>query len=187
MPSPLLESLVGDGDRRVALGELLRGRAGVLVFLRHFACPSCSRTVHAFLDRAGEIEALGARLVLVGLGGAAATERFGGRAGLLPSSADLVRDESGEVHRAAGALRSKASTFGPRAFLRSISLYLGGHYVKRHPDDGDLEQQAAVLVVDDRGEELLRHAARFVGDDVDPNEVLGALLRWRAGKAPFGT
>jgi peroxiredoxin len=174
-------------EHTVELGEVLgppRSPA-VLVFVRHFACPSCSSTAHAFAGRAAEIGALGARLVVIGNGSAVALAGFLERVGF-PSTCIAVTDPSLRAHALAGMVRSKWATFRPRAALRSIGLYLNGHYAKRRADDGDLDQQGGVLVFGAEGLSF-EHRNHFVGDDVDPNDVIGALLRERAARAEVRT
>jgi peroxiredoxin len=177
-----------DGDEQtVLLGQLLGPPAtpALLVFVRHFACPSCSSTAHAFAARAAEIAALGARLVIVGNGSPAALSGFLERVGLPPTAA-AVTDPSLRAHEVAGMLRSKWATFQPRAALRSIGLYLSGHYAKRRADDGDLDQQGGVLLFGAAGL-LFEHRNHFVGDDADPSDVVAALLSESAARAEVRT
>lgn len=171
----------------VSLGELLRPapHPAVLVFVRHFACPSCSSTAHVFAARAAEIAALGADLVVLGTGSPEALASFAERVGF-PASCTIATDPSLRAHALAGMVRSKWATFQPRAALRSIGLYLNGHYASRRPDDGDLDQQAGVLVFGADGV-VLEHRNRFVGDDVDPSDVVAALLRETVARAEVRT
>lgn len=173
--------------RTLALGELL-GPAPtpvVLVFVRHFACPSCSSTAHAFAARAVEIAALGASLIVVGSGSPSALSSFAERVGFPPSCV-VVTEPTLRAHALAGMLRSKWATFQPRAALRSIGLYLNGHYATRRPDDGDLDQQGGVVVFGAAGP-VFEHRNHFVGDDVDPSDVVAALLVERAASAEVRT
>lgn len=174
-------------EQTVLLGGLLGppSSSAVVVFVRHFACPSCSSTAHAFAARASEIAALGASLVVVGNGSAAALSGFLERVGF-PQTCAAVTDPSLRAHAVAGMLRSKWATFQPRAALRSIGLYLSGHYAKRRADDGDLDQQGGVLLFG-AGGLMFEHRNHFVGDDADPSDVVAALLSDRAAKAEVRT
>jgi peroxiredoxin len=180
-------TVIDANERSVSLGELFGAPAGplVLVFVRHFACPTCSSTAHAFAARASEIAALSARFVVIGTGSGAALAAFVERVGL-PASCAAASDPSRRAHALAGMVRSKWATFRPRAALRSIALYLDGHYVGRRADDGDLDQQGGVLVFG-AGGLLFEHRNHFVGDDADPSDVVAALLAEQAGRAEVRT
>jgi peroxiredoxin len=118
--------------RTLALGELLGPAPApvVLVFVRHFACPSCSSTAHAFAARAVEIAALGASLIVVGSGSPPALSSFAERVGFPPSCV-VVTEPTLRAHALAGMLRSKWATFQPPAH-RSLPER------SRWPGDGDL-------------------------------------------------
>lgn len=182
-------SVVTRSGERVALGSLFGDGPVVLVFLRHYACPSCSRVTHAFLDRAREIDALGARLIVIGVGSVDAMGAFMDATGLGSGAAIAVTDPERAAHALAGMARSAGATYGPRAVLRSLKLYLEGHHRPRRDDDGDVEQQGGVLVLDpaDDAAPLYAWRSRFVGDDCDASDVLALLLARVAAQAPLGT
>jgi|JI10StandDraft_1071094.scaffolds.fasta_scaffold37352_4 peroxiredoxin len=187
-PSAVLDAVVLDREGRGRrLGDVVGDRPAVLLFLRHFACPSCSSNAHAFVARAPEIDRLGAKLVLIGTGEPAAMAAFGERVGLFDGALQIVCDPSLEAHRRASLRRSRASTYGVRSVVRSLVLYARGHYAARRHDDGDVDQQGGLLVLDRRGETLYSHESRWVGDDASPNEVVDILLREAALATAFGT
>jgi len=187
LPAALSSVLLRDASgRERALADVAGlNTAVVLVFLRHFACPSCSDTAHRLAARAHEIDALGCGLVVIGSGSVDALRGFEERLGFSRAVVALT-DPSLAAHQAAGMVRSKWATFGPRAIARSLSLYAAGHYAKRRADDGDLDQQGGVLVFSRDGL-IFEHRNHFVGDDVEPNEIVAALLVSEASRAEVRT
>jgi hypothetical protein len=79
-------------------------------------------------------------------------------------------------------VRSRWGTYGPRAIATSIALYATGHYAERHDDDGDVEQQGGMVLVDRDGTVLDRHAEQSLSDSSDPNDALAHVLSLAASK-----
>lgn len=171
-----------DGSTLLA-GSLWADRSCLLLFLRHFACPSCSVRLERTLPRAAELARLGVRVVLVGCGSRAALARFAERQELAASRVELVVSSDGALHRAFGMVRSGWGTFGPHAALGAAWLYVTGHYAKRHEDDGDVLQQGGVVLVARGGAILHRHAEQSLVDVVDPSEAVAEVLRRVAAEA----
>ncbi len=136
----------------------------------------------ALADRQSELRALGATVVVIGAGSSAALDAFSERVGLTGLDFVALTDEGRRAHELAGLVRSKWGTYGPRAVLRSIALYAEGHFAPRRRDDGDVDQQGGALLFID-GELVLEHRNHFVGDDLDPGDVIDVLLREHARHA----
>jgi peroxiredoxin len=148
----------------------------LLLFLRHFACPSCSVRLSKLLPRLHQLRALGVRVVIVGLGSTRALRTFARRMKLDGGGIDLVVSPNLEAHRWAGLSRSKWATYGPRSVAASIALYVLGHGATRHEDDGDVLQQGGVLFVRTGGEIAFRHADRDLADGPELSEAVQAAL-----------
>jgi peroxiredoxin len=164
-------------------GSLWEDRACLLLFLRHFACPSCSVRIERTLPRAAELTRLGVRVVLVGCGSRAALARFEARLQLAASRVELVVSPDGALYRAFGMVRSRWGTFGPRAALGAAWLYATGHYAERHDDDGDVVQQGGLVLVARGGAVKHRHVEQSLVDGYDPSEAVGEILRLVAAEA----
>jgi peroxiredoxin len=174
-----------DGSTR-PLASLWSSGPVLLLFLRHFACPSCSSRIDRWVPRARELEALGIGLAVIGCGSTSALTRFAERLGLdAPRLRDHIFASSDRAAYAAFGLGASTwGTFGPRAALAAASLYAAGHYATRHDDDGDLTQQGGAVLVDDSGAVLFRHAEASLADASDPSDAIDAALRWAAGRLP---
>lgn len=171
-----------DGSKLRA-GSLWQDRACLLVFLRHFACPSCSVRLERTLPRAAELARLGVRVVLCGCGSPSALARFEARLRLEASRVELVVSPDGALYRAFGMARSGWGTFGPRAAFGAVWLYATGHYATRHADDGDVLQQGGVVLIAKGGAILHRRAEQSLVDAYDPSEAVGEVLRLVAAEA----
>ena len=161
----------------VPLASFWAQRDCVLVFLRHFACPTCSELVGALLPRLPELSALDVGVVLVGAGSPAACDAFSTRMRLDGGELTLVTSPDLAAHHAAGLLRSRAATYGLRSLWTSLALYALGHFARRRPDDGDITQQGGMLYVRRGGELAFQHRNRALGDEASPSEVVELALR----------
>ncbi|MFO0548346.1 MAG: AhpC/TSA family protein [Polyangiaceae bacterium] len=187
---PVLSEALGEVPIERALGwsESSPGRPTALVFVRHFACPTCTARAFELVERRGEIEALGAVVAIIGVGSLEALRAFSERSGLAgatrraPGEAGVhaLTDPSLACHRAAGLARSMSAAVGLRSIGRSLGLYVRGFWAARRADDGDVGQLAGVVVLDARGAVRLEHRARFVGDDLSMNDLIAIFLSERA-------
>ncbi len=176
-----VEVLRRDGSS-VALGRFWRENDCMVMFLRHFACPSCSARLTAFLPRLHELVDLGVGVVLVGAGSVRALGAFAARMRLDEGPVELVVSPDLAAYRAAGLERSRWSAFGPRSVAAAIALYVGGHGAARADDDGDVLQQGGVLYVTRAGEVAYRHADRHLGDGPDWPALFQAALASAAAR-----
>jgi len=170
-------TVFGEDGAPHALREAWAERGAVLVFLRHFACPTCRMHGDLLAARLPELTALGVRAVLVGLGSPEALRRYASAMRLEGSSALLLTDPDGSAHRAAGLLRAKWATFGPRAVLASLKGYALGFGSARSDDDGDIVQQGGAFVIGPDDEVLFAHRSRWVGDLASTSDLQAAALR----------
>jgi peroxiredoxin len=164
-------------------GSLWQDRSCLLVFLRHFACPSCSVRLERTLPRAAELDRLGVRVVLVGCGSPAALARFEARLHIEATRVTLVVSPDAALYRAFGMVRSGMGTFGPRAALGAAWLYATGHYAARRDDDGDVLQQGGAVLVAPDGSVVHRRVEQSLVDAYDPSEAVGEVLRRVAAEA----
>jgi peroxiredoxin len=148
----------------------------LLLFLRHFACPSCSVRLTKLLPRLHQLRGLGVRVAIVGLGSTRALRTFAARMKLDGGDIDLVVSPNLEAHRWAGLARSKWATYGPRSVAASIAFYVLGHGATRHEDDGDVLQQGGVLFLKKGGRIAFRHADRDLFDGPELSDAVQAAL-----------
>lgn len=121
-----------------------------------------------------EIEAAGARLVLVGNGSPAMAKDFAAKAGL-PASVTLVTDPSRQSYVAAGLKRSALLTLGPKGWIPFLRTLKRGF--RQGPIRGDPWQQGGALVVARGGEVLYRQVSTGPSDQADPTSLVAALRR----------
>jgi peroxiredoxin len=176
-----VEVLRRDGSP-VALGHFWKSRDCVVMFLRHFACPSCSARLTALLPRLHELIDLGAGVVFVGPGSVRALGAFAARMRLEEGPIDLVVSPDLSAYRAADLERSRWSAFGPASVAASIALYVTGHGATRHDDDGDILQQGGVVYVTRDGAVGWRHADRHLGDEPDWSALFQVVLASAAAR-----
>ncbi len=172
-PDALAEAVVtfAHGARK-RLGTFWAERPCLLLFLRHFACPGCWEEASMLAQHLGGLRRAGVRVVLVGLAAPSRILPFRDRVKLEDEDIDIVVDATLRCHRAAGLLRSRWSTLGPRAVAEGLRLYATGYYVQREPEDGDFLQQGGALLVDRAGRVVLHHVAHHLADHVDLREVV---------------
>ena len=88
----------------------------------------------------------------------------------------LATDPTLGAYRSAGLERSFLGTYGPRAFFGSLALYAQGHWVKRDADDGDVEQQGGIVLLDRAGNIALIRRDRDLLDHVSMPDVVAKAL-----------
>jgi peroxiredoxin len=168
-----IEALDRTGARR-ALGSFWADRPCVLVLLRHYGCIGCAVAIADLAPRLAEIDAAGARTVLVGSGAAASIDAFVERHALGDKPVTLLSDPSLAAYRAAGLVRSAWATFGARAAVDYVRA-LGSGFTSR-ATDGDLLQQGGALVVVAGGAVVLRRVYESLGEHVDASDLVEAVL-----------
>jgi peroxiredoxin len=164
---------------RTRLGTFWETGDALLVFVRHFGCAGCSEHVTELAQRLPELAALGIRTVVVGCGSRDAIAGFLERHRLDGKDVTIVTDPTLEAQRRAELVRSRWSTFGPRALASFFGLMLRG-YSHRAPD-GDLYQQGGTLLVKAKsGDVVFADRARALGEHAPLVDVLDAALALRA-------
>jgi hypothetical protein len=118
----------------------------------------------------GEIEALGARLALVGNGSPEQAAEF--RAAHVPEL-DLYTDPSRATYRALGVVRGVTTTLGPTALRAGLRAFRDGF--RQSAVRGDPWVQGATLVVLPGDRVVYRYLSRNSGDHAPIGEVLAAL------------
>jgi len=172
-----------DGSR-LRLGALWSERAALLVFLRHFGCPACSRTVTELAPRVPELRALGIEVASVGPGSREAAQGFLTRHGVGRGGSPSVRvlaDPDAAAFRAAGMVRSAWAVLGPGGVIEQARLAAQG-YVTRGPQGDPLWLGGALLV--DRGGRIVEAwRSRTIAATPRVTELLDGALRLAATRA----
>lgn len=120
----------------VTLDELSRLSPTLLVFLRHTGCTFCREALSDLAQRRTEMEAKGARLVLVHMNTEEHDSRFFAKYGL--QDVEKISDPQRALYRAFGLPRgSFGDLFGPRVWLRGFQAgVLGRHGLGAPAGDG---------------------------------------------------
>jgi peroxiredoxin len=150
----------------------------VLVCVRHFACIGCAEHLDLLRPRLADLERLGIDVIIVGSGSASQLEAFVEREHLARPGVHCFTDPSLAVYRAAGFVRSRWATFGPRALGQAARAWLRGHRNGRA--EGDLLQQGGTLYVRRGGKVAFYHRADSLGDHAPIADVVDVALAARA-------
>jgi peroxiredoxin len=126
-------------------------------------------------DAAGEIEARGASLAVVGSGSPAQAKDFAKEHALHFA---LYVDPKLEAYRAAGLRRGVLDTLSPAAFTKAFRALRSG--ARQGATRGDPWQLGGAFVIAPGGKVGFRHVARDPGDHADVAKVLRALEKARA-------
>ena len=120
----------------ITLDELSRLSPTLLVFLRHTGCTFCREALSDLAMRRAEIEATGARLVLVHMSSEEHDAPFFSRYGL--QDVEKLSDPERALYRAFGLPRgSFGDLFGPKVWLRGFQAgVLGRHGLGASAGDG---------------------------------------------------
>lgn len=120
--------------------------------------------------REDEIEAAGARLVVIGNGAASFIEGFRDKIGY---TGEVYTDPKRSVYRALELRRSVRSTFSLRGVKNAVTAYRDGHRQTR--TQGDPFQQGGVFVIDTAGAIHFQYRSEFAGDHPAVQDVIAAL------------
>ena len=121
------------------------------------------------MGKLAEIEAAGARLVLVGNG---SPEQAAGFAKQFPG-VTILTDPSRDSYRALGMRRGVAATFNPTSLLSGVGAALRGN--RQTSVEGDPWQQGGLLLLGPGGQVLRLQRNRSAGDRPDLDKALRAL------------
>jgi peroxiredoxin len=156
------------------LGSYWEKQACVVVMLRHFGCIGCDVTVTELAPRHAELDAAGARTLLVGNGPPEAIAGFVERQGLADKPVDVLTDPTLGAFRAAGLVRSAWATYGLRSVVDYLRALAAGFVPRKTV--GDVLQQGGALVVDTGGRVAFRHVATHLADHADAADLVDAAL-----------
>ncbi|MCC6522061.1 MAG: hypothetical protein IT373_05320 [Polyangiaceae bacterium] len=175
--------VTGVDGTTLGLARAWAERDCLLVFLRHFACPSCSALAAELAPRVPELGALDVGVWIVGAGSPEAAAAFRTRLRLDDPRVELVVSPDLAAYRAAELVRSRRATYGPRSLWAALCLYALGHGAKRRPDDGDVTQQGGVAFVLRGGVLAWHHANRDLGDHLSLNDIVDRALARAAARS----
>lgn len=182
LPDAVRRAIVFDrAGGELEFGQLVAGKAAVVVFLRHFGCLACAEQVSLLSPRLYEFRELGFECILVGNGEPNFIDGFAERTGLRDKSATVVTDPSLVLYQAAGLVHSTMGSFGPLAWPGFVRARLMGF--RNWFGEGDPAQQGGCLVLDAGGVVVLHVVSRYLGDQVDADAVHAAALGVIAGQA----
>lgn len=117
-----------------------------------------------------DIEAAGARLVLIGNGTPNFIEGFRERTGY---TGPIYTDPDRELYRELELKRSVGSAVNLRSMGRAFSALRKGHRQTR--TQGDPWQQGGVFVVTGDGSVLFEHRSAYAGDHPEVDDIVSAL------------
>ncbi len=178
-------AVLGLDEERVRFGALYAERAALVIFLRHYGCPACSRAVTSLVPRVAEIDALGIRVACIGNGTVARARAFAARHGLADKALTLLTDPSGEAYEAAALARSLWATLGPQGIYHHALLIGRGHFVTGI--QGDLARQGGALLIDTAGRVRFVHRSRGIGDAAPTEALVHAAMRLAADGSELTT
>jgi hypothetical protein len=163
----------------------LRGSPCFVSFLRHFGCIGCAEHIADIAPRLLELHELGIRTVFVGNGEPRYIDGFLERTGLVGSHALVVTDPTLKVFTAAGLVRSKWRTYGPRAIADAARAW--SHGIGWHGLEGDHFQQGGALVTSAAGTVAYFHQSVSLGDHPSANDIVDVALTMCATRSAVST
>ena len=163
-----------ENGKSISIGDLIEGRATLILFIRHFGCIGCSENIGLISPRFTDLSELGVRIIIIGCGAQLFIEGFKERHHLLFSPAEIYSDDSLKSHQAAGLMYSIWGGFRPRALYEMARAYVGGY--TSNGIEGDIKQQAGAIFIDDQGVVQLYHRNTSLGDHVSAQKVVHVAL-----------
>lgn len=118
------------------------------------------------------LEALGARVAVIGNGLPSFIEGFREKSGY---DGELYTDPKRAAYKALQLRRGVRSTFKLKTVLRAASAFLDGY--RQTATRGDPYQQGGVFVIDSDGQIVYRHVSEHAGDHAPIREIERALRR----------
>ncbi len=169
---------------RLRLSTLWAEQAALIVFLRHFGCPACSRTVTELGPRVAELESLGIDVAGIGPGSSHAARDFLAQHGVGEQGSPTVRllaDPDAAAFRAAGMVRSAWAALGPSGVIEQARLAAQG-FVARGPK-GDPLWLGGALLVERGGHVVQAWRSRSIAETPRVTELVDGALRLAAARA----
>lgn len=173
---------VGNG---APFGTHVRGSPCFVSFLRHFGCVGCAEHIADVAPRLLELHELGLRTIFVGNGEPRYIDGFLARTGLEGSRARVVTDPTLKVFVAAGLLRSKWRTYGPRAMAFAVRAW--SHGIASRGLEGDHFQQGGALITSADGTVAYFHQNISLGDHPSANDIVDVALAMCALRSAVST
>lgn len=154
-PRPLIETLEAARTNRDRSLLTLSREPLLVVFLRHLGCSFCREALADLAERRADIEAAGARIVLVHQGPPDEAAMLFARYGL--GDVDHVTDADRDLYRALGLRRgTMRQLLGPSVWWRGFTALLHGHRPGRLRGNG-LQMPGAFLISDGQLVRAFRH------------------------------
>ncbi len=167
--------LLDTQGRPVFFQELWEGQLSVLTLTRHFGCMFCFEQIQALLTRRSELEAAGARLLVVGNGNPQHAQQFMRRFGLAEG---VYTDPARRLYRRlelSHGLRTSVNWQSTKHARRALQAGYRNEGIK-----GDRWQQGGTFVSAPDGSLLMNHRSQVAGDQVEVEQVIQALSRYQA-------
>ena len=178
VPEALADATVRDAaGAPYRLGDAWAARDALVIFVRHFACAGCAAHVAELRPYLDDLAALDVDAIVVGSGTPDQLAGFLEREQLARgfTAPDLA------AFRAADLVRSRWSTYGPRAIAGVVGALLRGF--RNGLPAGDPIQQGGTLYVARGGELCFYDRGEHTGDHAPLADVVDVALARRAMEA----
>jgi hypothetical protein len=177
----LADAIVRDGaGREHRLGDAWVARDALVIFVRHFACAGCAEHVAALRPRLAELARLDVAVIVIGSGTPDQLAGFVERE-VAGERLTAFTDPSLAAYRAAELVRSRWSTYGPRALVQLARAIVRGFRNGR--PQGDPIQQGGTLYIARGGELCFHDRANATGDHAALGDVVDVALARAAESA----
>ncbi len=183
VPKSLASSKVLNREgHEIELSSIWADKPALLVFMRHFGCLCLSAQVTELAPRLDELHRLGLHTVFIGNGTPPFIDTFIERFLLTDKPVDIATDPSLASFRAAGLIRSRQATYGPKAIWDAIRATSNGHINRL--GEGDNIQQGGTVLVDPEGRVVWYHRNASIGGHAPSVEIVDAALRLALRRPP---
>jgi peroxiredoxin len=170
VPSLAGSELLDEAGVGLQANQLWANQPAVLVFVRHFGCLFCREQTAQLQPHEPEIEAAGARLIVVGNGQPRFVSDFRRTTGF---EGLLYTDPTRSAYRACGFNRGVSATVNPTTAKNAVRALRGGF--RQGKTQGDPWQQGGVVAIAP-GDEVLRiERVRRAGDVINLDAAIDAL------------
>ena len=167
-------SVLDREGREIELASFWAKGPTLLVFLRHFGCLCLSAQMTELVPRLIDLDRLGLRTVFIGNGAPHQIKAFTEHFLLLNKPVQIVTDPSLASFRAAGLVRSRWATFGPKAVWDAIRA-LGRGHINRW-GEGDNLQQGGIVLIDGEGRVAWYYRNLSIGDHPPSVDIVDAAI-----------
>jgi hypothetical protein len=136
----------------------------------------CKEQVAQLCDQISQLQALGAKLVVIGNGSPQQAEWFVEEQRV---PVQVFTDPERVTYRALGAKRGIGRVFHPGTFVSALRAIRAGF--RQTKVMGDATQLGGVIIVRPDGSVPARFLSRFPGDHPRPDDIIEALQRTQGG------